>query len=215
MMRTTLTIFGIASLGLMACRPDPGDPDYPDYTPYVDTDGGGGLPGDDPWDGTTPRLSFGAFYEGGSSDQLLVDEQSVFYFIYQGYSQTTSSERVEGFVSDELTLTGSSWWGGGIQLGEGASTDLSSWKTMHIALRSDDPEMEAFQLGMAGAGGEVRVSPSTYGFASDDEWHVLNIPMSAFAGAGLDRTNVMLLIISESGAPGTSVFIDDFYLVGE
>lgn len=214
-MRSQILLGGLLAIGALACRPDVGDPDYPEITPYVDTDGDGALPGDVPFDGTTPRLSFGAFYEGGATDELLVDEENVFYFIYQGYTQSPSPERVEGFTSSELTLTGNSWWGGGVQLDGGTPADLSGWETMHIALNSEDESMLGLRLGMGGAGGEVRITPSDYGFAADGEWHVLNIPMSAFAGADLTQVNLFLLIIADSGEAGTSVLIDDFYLQGE
>ena len=214
-MRTHLVLSALLAIGTLGCRPDLGDPDYPEITPYGDTDGGGGLPGDNPFDGSTPRLSFGQFYEGGSTDQLAVDDENVFYFIYQGYTQNTSSERVEGFVSDQLTLSGSSWWGGGVQFADGTSQDLSAWKTLHIALMSEDAEMDVLRLGVAGTGGEVRINPADYGFVADGEWHVLNVPMSTFASVNLAQVNVALLIIAESGTAGTSVFMDDFYLEGE
>jgi len=214
-MRMILPIIATVAVSA-ACRPLPeGDPDYPDVVPFEDTGDSGGLPGDTPFDGSTPRLSFGTFYEGDASDFLIVDDQTVNYFIYQGYTQSTTSDRVEGFVSDELTLTADSWWGGAIQMAEGSTTDLSSWTTLHLALRSDDDSMEGFQLGMAGTGGEVRVTPGDYGFAADGEWHVLNIPMSIFGDITLTEVTIPVLIIAEGGQSGTAVQIDDLYLEGQ
>ncbi|MFK7928655.1 MAG: hypothetical protein AB8H79_10745 [Myxococcota bacterium] len=214
-MRMILPIIAAAAVSA-ACRPLPeGDPVYPDVVPFEDTGDSGGLPGDTPYDGSTPRLSFGTFYEGEASDFLIVDDQAVNYFIYQGYSQSTNSDRVEGFVSDELTLTADSWWGGAIQMAEGTTTDLSAWTTLHLAMRSDDESMEDFLLGFGGTGGEVRVSPTDFGFVADGDWHVLNIPMSSFDTANLAEATIPLLIIAEGGVAGTSVQIDDLYLEGE
>ena len=105
--------------------------------------------------------------------------------------------------------------GAGVQFADGTSQDLSAWKTLHIALMSEDAEMDVLRLGVAGTGGEVRINPADYGFVADGEWHVLNVPMSTFASVNLAQVNVALLIIAESGTAGTSVFMDDFYLEGE
>jgi len=214
-MRSRLTGLLALSVLALACRPTPGEPDYPDITPYQDTDVDGNLPGDDPWDGGSPRLSLSAFYEGGASDVILIDDETVHYYIYEGsFSQQTSAERVEGFESDEITVSAATFWGGGVHLDE--PQDLSAWDTLHVALRSDDPELEAFQLGMVGSAAEGRASVTSYGFAADGEWHVLNIPLAELTPSpGLDSVSVALLLISPTATPGTSILIDDLYFTAQ
>lgn len=211
-MRPFLVLAVAASL---ACRPSPGEPDYPVIEPWQDTGDPNVLPGDNPWDGESPRLSLSVFYEGDASDLILVDDVEVNYFIYEGsYSQTTTTERVEGRVADALTVSSSAFWGGGIHLN--APRDLSSWTTLHAALRSDDAAMEAFQFGMVGSAGEGRARIADYGFVADGEWHVVNIPLDAMTPAvGRDATTVALLLISATAVPGTTLLIDDLYLTAE
>lgn len=202
---------------VLGCRPGPGDPSYPDITPFQDTDTEGRLPGDDPWDGTSPRLSLSAFYEGGATEVLLIDDETVNYYIYEGsYTQQTSGERVEGLVSDLLTVNRDAWWGGGIHLDGRGPADLTGWTTLHVALRSEDPAMEAFQIGMVGSVGEGRITASDYGFAADGDWHVVEVPLADLAGSvGLDAVTVALLLIAPTGESGTSLLIDDLYLTAE
>ena len=201
-------------VGALGCRPDTGVPEYPNVEDVVDTDVEGYEPGDDPFEEGDRRLSFGAFYEGESSDLIIVDDVTVHYYIYEGsFSQSVDADHVEGLQSDRLVVSASTFWGGGIHFD--TAVDLTSWSTMHIALRSEDAAMDSLQLGMVGSSAEVRISPGDYGFAADGEWHVINVPMADFAGAGLDAVEVGLLIISAVAEPGTAVLFDDFYFKGE
>lgn len=212
-MRTTACLALCLCLAT-ACRPTPGTPSYPDVT--ADTGGGGGgggLPGDDPWDGSSPRLTYGAFYEGGSTDQLIVDNSTIFYYIYENsFAQLEDDDHVEGLRADRLIVQNASlgFWGGGIHFDGLAPQDLSAWTTLHVALKSEDPEMAALELGMV-AGSEGRAATSDYGFAADGEWHVLNIPL-ADLGIPLTQVTVGLLLISTTAVQDTSVLIDDLYL---
>lgn len=213
MMRTPLLVC-VVSVLVLGCRPDPGDPDYPEVTPFVDTDDNGFLPGPDPFEEGDRRLSFGVFYEGASSDEIPIDDVSSHYYVYEGsFTQDTDLDRLEGLQSDKLVVSASTFWGGGLHFDN--RIDLSTWSTMHIALRSSDDAMNELELGIVGSAGEVRAKPTDYGFAADGEWHVLDIPMTAFATAGLESTEVGLLIISGTAEPGTSVLFDDFYFKGE
>ena len=208
-MRTAILLF----LAFSACRPDPGTPDYPTPTPFGGGNGGGSaLPGDVPWDGQTPRLSLSVFYEGDSSDLVLVDDVENFFYVYEGsFSSQISDDRVEGLVSDVLTVSVNSWWGGGIHVAE-PGIDMSQWNTLHVAMRSSDAEMETFAVGMVGSAGEGRAVIGDYGFVADGEWHVLNIPLADIQGAvGLDAVTVPLLLISAAGTTGSQIQIDDLY----
>lgn len=213
-MRTSLILTGLLTFGLLGCRPDPGDPDYPEITPFQDTDGDGFLPGPDPYEEGERRLTFGTFYEGESSDQIPIDDVTNHFYIYEGsFSIAPDSDRVEGFAADRLTVSSSAFWGGGLHFDN--RIDLSSWDTMHIALRSEDDAMDDLELGIKGATAEIRARPGDYGFTADGEWHVVDIPMTAFAGAGLESVEIGLLIISGTAEPGTAVLFDDFYFKGE
>jgi hypothetical protein len=204
-------LFLACAVAALACRPDPGTPNYPDPSPFIDTDDEDKLPGDTPWDGTTKRLSLSVFYEGGATDTILVDDESVHYYIYEGsFTQQTTNERVEGYVSDRLTVSSSAFWGGGIHFDQ--ARDLRGWGTLHAAVRSSSPAMEAFAFGMVGSAGEGRAPIASYGFVADDEWHVVRIPLADIAGqVGLDAVTVGLLLISPTAVPGTALLIDDLY----
>jgi len=202
----------LLALPVLACRPALGDPDYPEIGPYIEDDDEGVLPGDDPWDGSSPRLAFSAFYEGGATDRIVIDDETIHYYIYENsYRQEVTSERVEGRVADRITVTSSAFWGGGIHLD--TPRDLSAWTTLHVALRSPDAAMESFQLGMVGSAGEGRANITSYGFVADDAWHVLNIPLADLQPTpGFNAVSVGLLLISPVAVPGTTLLIDDLYL---
>ena len=69
----------LMTLNLLACREDPGAPEYPDP---AQSPGDTGSTDDDFLSGSEPyvegeaRLSVGLFYEGGYSDLLEVDDQT-------------------------------------------------------------------------------------------------------------------------------------------
>jgi hypothetical protein len=213
-MQKTIFIL-LSALITTACRPEPGTPDYPDITDDTgDIDGG--LPGDAPWDGSSPRLSYGVFYEGGYTDALIIDNATINYYIYENtYTQADAEEHVEGFTSDRLIIINDAlgFWGGGVHFDGMSAQDLSSWTTLHAALKSDNAEMEAFELGMVG-GTEGRVSVTDYGFVADGEWHVVNIPLSDL-GVSLDQVTVGLLLIGTTAVNDTAILIDDLYLTAE
>jgi hypothetical protein len=196
----------------VACRPLPGEPDYPEVTPYSDTGGDGRLGGDTPWDGATPRMSLSIFYEGGFTDLVQIDDDTVHYYIYEGsFSQQSTGDRVEGFAADQLTVSRNSWWGGGVHSDD--PVDLTQWTTLHAALRSEDASMEAFQLGMVGSAAEGRATVKDYGFVADGEWHLVNVPLADMTPAvGFDAVTVPLLLISATARSGANLFIDDLYL---
>lgn len=208
-----MRLAALSSLALLvlACQPALGDPDYPEITPYVENGDNGVLPGANPWDGVSPRLAFSAFYEGGATERIVIDDESIHYYIYENsYRQEVTSQRIEGRVADRIIVTSSAFWGGGIHLDN--PRNLSAWTNLHVALRSEDAAMESFQLGMVGASGEGRVSVTDYGFVADGEWHSLDIPLADLTPApGLNAVSVGLLLISPVAEPGTTLIIDDVY----
>lgn len=191
---------------LLACRPDPGAPVYPSPSSGSSDTGEDPdfLTGDTPFDGT--RLSLGIFYEGDASETVLIDDAAAAFYIYESsFSVVATDDRVEGYTSDELTVARDTWWGGGIHWL--SNRDISSYTTLHVALRSDGMVPD---IGMK-ADVETKVSAASYGFAADGEWHALAIPLADF---GLDTTSVEipLLLVGEGTPAGSSFHIDDLYL---
>ncbi|MCK6546696.1 hypothetical protein L6R52_12670 [Myxococcota bacterium] len=206
------------------CRMDPGDPDYSSHVDLVDRDtdpNDDNLPGPNPYVPGEKRLMIGLFYEGGSSDQVLLNGQTTHYYIFviQGsgqltFTQESSDDRVEGRISDEVTLEGTPWWGGGIVWDQPA--DLSRWTRLYVSLKSSDPSFENMQLTM-GSGTQVALSAKDYGFATDGEWHHLEIPLADFVAGGLDKSQVTEAFIlgGDGGDRGAKLLVDALFFTQE
>lgn len=211
------------ALMLLACRPPLGEPSYPDISADSGNIDDGSLPGDSPWDGVSPRLSFGLFYEGGATEEFVVDNATINYFIYDGtYTQAPDAEDfVEGFSSDRLLIAGAGYIGGGVNFENGPPVDLSSWTTLHIAMKSANPALESLQIRFKGldGGGTVITGAANivdHGFVADDQWYVLNIPLSAMVPAvPLDQIVIAPEFFSPTAEGDTSILIDDMYLTAE
>jgi hypothetical protein len=202
--------FPLLAASLLACRPEPGQPQYPVYEPWDGGEGNGALPGPFPYVEGEDRLSLGFFYEGGASETALFDN----YFIYEStYSQTISDERIEGLQSDVLTISGAQvWWGGGLFWD--TARDLSSWTTLHVSFRATDAAFEGMEIEVIG-GSAGRVSPFDYGFLADGEWHSLAIPLGDFSGVAFTTVTTPASFVAGAGTPDTELFIDDLYFTKE
>ena len=199
---------------LLACRVDPGLPDYPEIATYQ---GGSqaGYEGFQPWEGQA-RLSFGIFYEGGATETVAIDGVSNHYYIYSlTYSQGPDADRIEGSASDRITVGSQGWWGGGVHWD--SEQDLSSWSTLHLGLRATDSTFQDLTVGMTGGEEEVRVRVGDYGFIADGTWQEVNLPLSALAEAGADLTRVTipLQMIAEGAVADSELLVDDVYLAVE
>lgn len=203
---------------LVGCRPDAGSPTYSDRDDFSMPFGfSEPLEGPDPYQEGLARLSFGAFYEGGSSQTIVIDDQIVHYYIFLAgddltYTQSSSDDRIEGLASDRIAHAGGAWWGGGII--SDTTADLGSWTQLHISLKSAAGSFESMTIGMRSPSGDAVVSASDYGFVADSEWHNLSIPMIDLIDAGLDISAVdgFLLLAGGSGDAGDAVLVDNFYL---
>jgi len=178
----------------------------------------GFLPGPDPYVADVDRLSLGLFYEGGASETIAVDDKTSFYYIYDNtYTQTTSTDRVQGFESDALTLTGppTAYYGGGITWAP--SRDLSAWSHLTISFQATDPVFDNLDVRMVGGGVQGSVKATDYGFATDGSWHSLTIPLADFVGQGVDLTDVTepLQLLSETTADGATLLVDNCYMSKE
>jgi hypothetical protein len=211
----------LLSLALLAaaCRPDPGVPDYSAMAALLDGGSGpqGSLPGPSPYVPGTKRLAFGLFYEGGASDLLLVDDATRHYYVFENtYSQRSSGDRVEGLHSDELTFTGSPWWGGGLVWDQ--ATSLTGWTTLHVSLSSPDTGLAAINLrllyGEGATAAEAVVKATDFGWVNDGVWHHLSIPLSSFvaAGANLAKVRGPFVIGGLNPGNGESLLVDNMYM---
>lgn len=192
---------------LLACRPDPGAPNYPEPEPWVR----GGEDDDfyaDPLAEGEERLGYGVFYEGEATEALIIDGVTNHFYIYENtFSVATTDDRWEGYVADELENNGVGWWGGGVHWD--TPRDLSDWDTLHLAARTEvDTDWE---VGLTGGGTESRVSVFDHGLVADGDWHVISIPLSTY-DADLSSVTVGLLLIGEGGTAGDIVAIDDVYV---
>jgi hypothetical protein len=214
----------LVTLALVAgCRADPGAPDYSSHAdlrrPTIDA--GVDLRGPKPFVEGEERLALGLFYEGGASERVLIDGVGVHYYIFtlEGsgrltYTQETSSDRVEGALSDRLVLEGTPWWGGGLIYD--TPRDLSRWRVLAVSLRSSSPSLAAlalrFQSGTPAR--EVSLDAREHGWAADGEWHSLRIPIAALEALGFDSRAVRAPFIlgGTGGDSGESLLVDDLYL---
>jgi hypothetical protein len=220
MMRKTLSIgaFGLLLLaGLVACRPDPGSGDYASQERFNATADGGGpsnvTEGPDPWQAGEARLAIGAFYEGGSSDLVPIDDVTTHLYVYENTLRLLpSSERAEGVASDAIEHAGGPWWGFGVHWD--IARDLNAWSTLHVSLRSDLPAFSAVEIGMNDPSATHTVQAADYGWMPDGTWNHLAIPLADLDAAGLNRAEVaaVLVVLGGPGANGDVLYIDNVYL---
>lgn len=210
---------------LVGCRPDPGAPDYSGQDEWLAPEDAGDdddtpdpdfLLGPDPFEDGEARLSLGVFYESGCSVCLQLDDLTSHLYIFANeftggftFSQGVSDERVEGYESDVIQHLGEGWLGGGVHWDD--PFDLSSWTTLSVGLRSSAAAFEDLEIHMTGGDGEVAVTVSDYGFEADGDWHQIEVPMSAFAGADLSTVITPFVLILAGGAADDELFVDNLF----
>lgn len=208
-----------ASAGLGGCRLDPGKPDYSSHVGLREVqEEAVFLPGPQPFRDGVARLYLGIFYEGPSTHEVLINDVDTHFYIFEGtFSIEPSGERVEGVVSDQLTLNPGTFWGGGILYD--TPRDLVDWTTLHVSLRSSDPSFDEvpirFLSGSVDAPVESGVFASDYGYASDGEWHSLSVPLRDAAGFDSSTTVSPFILAAPANAPGDQLLVDDLYLSQE
>ncbi len=180
----------------------------------------------DPWQPGDERLSVGIFYECGRSETIFINGVTTNYFTFVtdpnnpgetlSYRQGTSADRLEGRLSDEITLNGTSFWGGGIIWD--VPFDLSEWTTMFVGFKSSDPSFANFDLALgSGAGGKepanVSLDPTAYGYSNDGEWHFLQIPLEDAIDLGWDPSTARspFIFAADGGDAGDVLLIDNLY----
>ena len=207
---------------LLACRPEVGDPDYSSQETFdfeAEESVVVSLPGPDPFVQGEQRLSLGIFYEGASSQEILVDEVTRHFYIYANeatslltFSQSTSDERLEGLRADSIEHSGGPWWGGGIHWD--VAQDLSSWSSLHISLKSNDPAFSDVDLAMESGDSVAQVQAADYGYVNDGAWHNITVPLSDFTdqGVSLDGVTIPLRFGGFSGMSGELLLLDNVYI---
>ena len=218
----------LASLALGpigACGADLGTPDYSSQVGLREPINPFPPVPPDPFEPGDQRLSVGYFYEGGRSATIEINTVTTNYFIFaidinepvatRSFAEGTSTDRVEGLLSYEVTLNGSPFWGGGIIWF--LPIDLSSWTTMFVSFKSSDPSFANFDLTLQSGEGEelagVDLDPTAFGYTNDGEWHFLQIPLQDAVDLGWDpRTARSPLIFSAAGGDaGDVLLIDNLY----
>lgn len=205
-----------AATGAAGCRPDPGPSNYDLQETFPHDDGGGGsLPGPNPYQPGQRRLSVGAFYESGASDVIPIDNMTSNLYVYSDtVTLLPDPDHIEGKTSTRATHAGLTWWGFGIHWM--TPRDLSTWTHLHVSLKSHDPAFAAVDVGMNNAN-PVFLHATNYGYANDDQWHSLIIPLADFVAAGLDLTKVAapFVLTGGAGSGGEQLKVDDLYFTAD
>ena len=149
------------------------------------------------------------FHEPPCENMFLVDDETRHYYIYNSsYQHSTSTDAYEGVESAMLTANGGSWWGGGIH--SSTPVNMSSYTTMHVALKANSPNFSSVEIRMEadGQSAAVTVIAASYGYSNDGQWHALEIPLTDFTG--LDLTNVTGLFMLGGGmeTAGAELLVD-------
>ncbi len=197
------------------CRPDPGPSKYDQQEMFPHDGAPVLLPGPDPFVPGKQRLSVGAFYEGGASQMIAVDNMTTHVYVYSNtVTLLPDPDHIEGATSTRITHAGMTWWGFGINWD--TTHDLSGWTKLHVSLKSHDAAFSMVQIGMNNAM-PVFVQATSYGYTNDDNWHTLTIPVADFVKAGLDVTKCAapFVLSGGMGMGGEVLKVDDVYFTAD
>lgn len=214
---TPVLLLGLA-LVIAACGDDGGSPNYTVIRPPDQK-----FEEPEPFQPGKERLSVDVFYEGGRTETIFVNGFRNFYFIFgrpeigrDTFSQSPSGDRLEGEQSDEITLVGAPFWGGGIVWDE--PIDLSEWKKLFVSFKSSDRSFATFDITLLYGEGEmprsVVLDPRDYGYTNDGLWHFLEIDLEDAVARGLDPSLVRspFIISASGGEAGDTLLVDNLYL---
>jgi hypothetical protein len=203
--------------GAAGCRPDAGPNNYANQESFPDG-GNVALPGPDPYVPGTPRLNLGAFYDGQSSQMIVIDNVTTHLYVYQvgtGSSAMNTAnllpdqDRVEGLTSTQIIDLGLGFVGLGINWD--SPKDLSAWTKMHVSLKSKDSAYATLMLGLDSK--TIYLDPTKYGYVNDGEWHNIIIPLADYVAGGVDLTMVdaPFVINAGAGVTGDSLLVDALF----
>ena len=199
----------------IGCGEDLPDPNYPDFTDALAdlAETTTFVESPTPFVPGSKRLSIGIFYDGAYSDIILLDDTTTHFYIYEQTFDIKNEYQLvrEGLRADAIIGVGTPWLGGGVSWDE--AKDLSNWSTMHVSLRSDNPQFNDLKLEIE-AGRVLRVELADYGFVADGEWHELSIPLDTLTERGADLTAVTrpFVLIGGNISVGSRLIVDNLYL---
>ena len=209
------------SIVVFGCGDDSGSPDYSGHADLIPPDQKFEEP--DPFQPGKERLSVDVFYEGGRTETITINGFRTHYFIFgrpelgrDTYSHKLSGDRLEGEQSDQFTLVGTPWGGGGIIWDE--PIDLSEWNKLFVSFKSSDRSFARFELTLLHGEGEtprsVTLDPTDYGYTNDGQWHFLEIDFQDAVARGFDPTMVRspFIVGAAGGEAGDKLLIDNLYL---
>jgi hypothetical protein len=215
----------LALSSVIGCAPDLGTPDYSSHVGLREPVNPFPPVPPDPFQPGDERLSVGYFYEGGRSATIPINTVTTDYFVFatdvtqpvatRSFDEAVSTDRVEGLLSYEITLNGSSFWAGGIVWF--VPIDLSDWTTMFVSLKSSDASFANLDITLQSGEGEqpngVVLDPTAYGYTNDGEWHFLEIPLQDAIDLGWDPSTARSPFIfgAGGGEPGDVMLIDNLY----
>ncbi len=226
------TMVAVAFFAMSACRADPGTGDYSSHEGLRDSNTSSFLPGPVPFVPTVPRLALGGFYEPVGGERVLAENGvDIFYFIFDTagdgsgqftYEQETSSDRVQGALSDRLTLSGAGFWGGGFFWF--TARDISNFTTLNVSFKASAAALADITIAVEsgrdrppmGVGDQTTVATvnaADYGYVNDGEWHSITIPISDFEAQGFDPSSVRVPVRwgGEASDGGETLLVDDLY----
>jgi hypothetical protein len=200
------------ALGLLAagCRPDLGPSEYDKQETFPDG-GSGKLPGPDPYKPGDKRLSLSIFYEGDWSDNVPLDGIVANFYVYDMTALLQADpEHIEGLSSTRVTHAITGYLGFGVHWTP--ARDMRPWTKLHVSFRSKDAFYAGLRVGMNNDS-PYTVDASAYGFAIDDAWHSLVIPLADLAAKGLDLSQVVdsFVINCDVGPINGDLLIDDVF----
>ena len=209
----TRAIVGLMLLVLAGCRSGTNNSNYEDQVPF--DFGLDSIVGPDPYVEGNQRLSIGGFYEGGSSENIEINQENTHLYLYENtVALSFSGDRLEGLESSRLVHAGGAWWGLGVHWD--SARDLSGWGTLYISFQSTS--FADVEIGMTGAEGDRHiVLASAYGYAADGAWHTLVIPLADFVADGLALAAVSspLNLTGPGGDAGDVLLLDNVYFTDE
>ncbi len=209
-----------AATFVIGCGADLGDPDFSDHVGLIPPNQKFDEP--DPFQPGKDRLSVDLFYEGGRSETIKINGFRTFFFVFGAmevgrdtFAIVPALDRLEGEQSDQVTLVGTPFWGGGIIWEE--PIDLSAWAKMFVSFKSSDPSFATFEITLLSLEGDIERSvvfdPTDFGYTNDGQWHSLEIDLQEAVAAGFNLAMVRspFIIGAAGGQSGDTLLIDNLY----
>lgn len=165
-------------------------------------------------------------YNGTKYGMPATDADAVSMDVWNGFAVTerTDSPFPEGSKYNRFTINNTSWAGSGFACTNTAGyKDMSSYYDGYLKFyaRSSNSAVASYQFGIKiGAGTEVWLNLSSYGFSANGSWHEITVPLNTTTNANLTSVNLanitQLFMLRNNTAPltlGDSIDIDNIVWV--